>query len=114
MRVRFERPGDQPMAGLVADRRLYLDKHGKMVEEAQADFLLAAKGHVIPMAEAKRLDLHVWSDGRVMQGAEPAPEPVVMPEPVVPAAPLADVVQPAGKMEEPKAKAPRAPKKSKE
>ena len=55
--------------------------------------MLAGKGHTVPAADCKRLDLRVWSDGRVMQG--PEPEAVVSP------APLADVVQPAGAMPEP-------------
>lgn len=93
-----------------ADRRLYTDKYGKLVEEAQADFLLAAKGHEIAPELVKHLDLRVWSDGRVMQGPEPVVEEIKAylgvvaapePAPVVPDEPLADVVRPAGAMPEP-------------
>lgn len=67
-----------------ADRRLYLDvSMSRLVEECDAAFLLVAKGHEIPAADVKRLDLRVV-DGRVVQH---------VPEPVSPA-PLADVVLP--------------------
>ena len=72
---------------MLADRRLYLDRHGTLVAETDPSvaFLLAAKGHEIPAGEVKRLGLQMWSDGRVMQGPEPvvemAPEPMPEPEP---------------------------------
>jgi hypothetical protein len=85
---------------MLADRRLYVSRDGRLVEEAdvEAAFMLAAKGHEIPAETVRRLGLwwH-WADGRVMQGAEPVVEveaPVEMtppelvaedePEPIMP------------------------------
>jgi hypothetical protein len=84
---------------MLADRRLYVSRDGRLVEEAdvEAAFMLAAKGHEIPAETVKRLGLCQWADGRVMQGAEPVVEaeaPVEMtppdlmaedePEPIMP------------------------------
>jgi hypothetical protein len=63
---------------MLADRRLYVSRDGRLVEEAdvEAAFMLAAKGHEIPAETVKRLGLCQWADGRVMQGAEPEPASV--------------------------------------
>ena len=74
-----------------ADRRLYVDKDWtRLVPEgsAEAAFLLNAPGQEIEPELVKRLGL-VEVDGTVQQRS------------VVPDAPLADVVQPAGAMPEP-------------
>lgn len=96
-----------------ADRRLYLDvSMSRLVEECDAAFLLVAKGHEIPAADVKRLGLQVWSNGMVMQGPEPVATAKVWMagpgvDPIVPNAPLADVVLPVEVIEPAKAKAPR-------
>lgn len=90
-----------------ADRALYLDaSQTRLVTETSPEsaWFLVGKGHEIPAAEVKRLGLSQWSDGRVMQGAEPKP----VPKPVAAPAPKAEPVAPA--MQEPKAKAPPKPK----
>jgi hypothetical protein len=54
---------------MIADRRLYLDRSQTRVVEAstvEAAFLLAAKGHEIPVAAITRLGLE-RVDGRVQQ-----------------------------------------------
>ena len=106
-----------------ADRRLCLDKYGRLAEAGSLEsaMLLAHTGQEIEPEDVKRLDLRVWSDGRVMQGPEPMPEPapVVAPVPVVepepamdaPVAPLEGIVHPAGAMPEPAPKQ-RGKKKS--
>lgn len=63
-----DRPAS-PRKALVADRRLYLaDDSATVVEagDARARFLLAAKGHAVPAADADRLHLAIV-DGRVVQ-----------------------------------------------
>jgi len=97
------------MPVLRADRRLCLDRSlSRLVEETSEDaaIMVTAKGDEVPADLVKRLDLRVWSDGRVMQGPEPVAEPVVevvAPEPAVEVAPVEGLVSPAGAMPEPKA-----------
>lgn len=61
---------------LVADRRLFLDPSRERLIEAgheDAAYLLAAPGHRIPRAEAKRLNLVVQDDRIVQAPAKPLP-----------------------------------------
>ena len=86
---------------MIADRRLCVTLDGRLVEAGDLDsaYLLAAVGHEIAPEKVKALGLVVWSDGRVMQGAEPvkALEPVVVWDakqsylPAKPVVPLVDV-----------------------
>ena len=100
------------MPVLRADRRLCLDRSlSRLVEETSEDaaIMVTAKGDEVPADLVKRLDLRVWSDGRVMQGPEPMPDAPPAPEPVaevapVEVAPVEGLVSPAGAMPEPKAK----------
>ncbi len=105
MSLTIHRPGQVvPAGGLAADRELCLDRSQTRLVEAgsvESAWVLIGKGQTIPAAEVQRLGLTRWSDGRVMQGPEPMP--MVAPEP------LADVVRPAGAMQEPK----RSPKRGK-
>lgn len=81
------------MAGLIADRRLCLDRSlARLVEESdpEAAFLLAAKGQEVPHDAVKRLELRL-DNGRVVQGPAPEPAPADPPEgfePTVIAAPF--------------------------
>ncbi len=71
MGLTIHRPQPEvPAGGLMADRRLYLDQtQARMLEEtdAEAAFLLAAKGQAIPRDAVARLQLCV-AEGRVVQG----------------------------------------------
>jgi hypothetical protein len=77
---------------MLADRRLYITARGMLVSESDpaAAYLLAGKGQEIPAEVVKRLALVVWSDGRVMQGAEPVAEAVHMADAAP--APMVEVV----------------------
>ncbi len=91
MGLTIERPVlEVPRGGLVADRRLYVDRSGKtLVEETdpRAAFLLAAKGQPMEFDVVTRLGLRM-AEGRIVQG----PEEI---------APLEGIVHPAGAMPEP-------------
>lgn len=93
-----------------ADRRLCLDRSlSRLVEESdpEAAIMVAPKGEEVPPDLVTRLDLQVWSDGRVMQG----PEPMVAKDSGInvvdggdgtaEGAPLEGIVHPAGAMPEP-------------
>ena len=70
------------MAGLVADRRLYLSADKARVLEdgdPEAAYLLAPAGRVIPAPDAERLGLRL-SGGKIAWGPEPEPEPVPVPD----------------------------------
>jgi hypothetical protein len=85
--VKFRRAGEA--GGLVADRRLYETRDGRICEEGdpEAVALVAAAGQVIPAGTARRLRLS--EDGQA--AAPAADEPV---QSTVTAAPSAQTVRP--------------------
>lgn len=61
---------------LTADRRLYVDREGKVVEanDPSRRFLLAAKGAVIPKEQVEALGLRMEGGRVVWEGMEDAAE----------------------------------------
>lgn len=88
--IHYPRP-EVAAGGLLADRRLYRTRDGRLVEETSPDaaFLVAATGQPIAPETVTRLGLRVVQ-GRVVQGDEPD------------VAPLEGIVHPAGAMPEPR------------
>jgi hypothetical protein len=87
--VRGDAPApDEPPKGLVADRALWLDPEGRLVEEddLSARSLLMREGGLVEWPEVQRHRL-VLHEGRIMQvidEADAGVEPVQQPPPALP------------------------------